>query len=118
VVQAQPYLNPLVERAQTVKHALEEHKLVGPYVVRACATAEKTLAEVKVYCLSETDELGEVTDITEAVAAHPAAATTSVNTTSSGAAAGNVEATKAVPVEESEEEKSDTSHKPTAAAAY
>lgn len=56
VQQAKPYLDPLVVRAHGVKSALEENKTVGPYVARAYATANKTLADVKVYCLSETDE--------------------------------------------------------------
>ena len=68
VQHAKPFLDPLVERAHGVKHALEEHKVVGPYVARAYATAHKTLADVKVYCLSETDEeVQEVFGVVEGV---------------------------------------------------
>lgn len=57
VVQARPYIDPivvpLVERAQEMNQALQHHKMVGPYVVRAYETASKTLEDVKVYCLSD-----------------------------------------------------------------
>jgi hypothetical protein len=52
VVQARPYLEPFVHRVLKVRSALEEHKLVGPYVVRAYETANKTMEDVKVYCFA------------------------------------------------------------------
>ncbi len=51
VAQAKPYFEPVLGRAQEVKQRFEENKLVGPYVVSAYATANKTLDQVKDYCL-------------------------------------------------------------------
>jgi hypothetical protein len=52
VVQARPYLEPFVHRVLKVRSALEEHKVVGPYVVRAYETANKTMEDVKEYCFA------------------------------------------------------------------
>lgn len=53
VAQAKPYFEPLVNRAQEVHKALEDNKLVGPYVARAYENVNRTLQDAKVYCLAE-----------------------------------------------------------------
>lgn len=50
VVRARPYVDPLVQKAQGYNHALQENKLVGPYVVRALETATLVFEEAKTYC--------------------------------------------------------------------
>ena len=59
VAQAKPYFEPVLDRAQEMKQRFEENKLVGPYVVRVYATANKTLDQVKDYCLVDHNGVGE-----------------------------------------------------------
>ena len=66
VVQAKPYYEPIIQRAQEVRQALEGSELVGPYVVRACDTANWTMEGVKVYCFSNDVDVGsEGEDVVE-----------------------------------------------------
>jgi hypothetical protein len=53
VVQAKPYLEPLLLRAQDVNSLLQENKLLGPYVTRAEDLVVKTFEEAKTYCTTE-----------------------------------------------------------------
>lgn len=64
VAQAKPYFEPVLDRAQVMKQRFEENKMVGPYVVSAFVTANKTLDQVKDYCLVDHNQ-GECKEVLE-----------------------------------------------------